>query len=57
MIDHLHVGKASKFDAHEDFLRKLLDDQPDIKLGEIREALAEQGIKTSNTAIWNARAL
>jgi transposase len=46
-------GKVSKLDAQEDFLRKLLDEQPNIKLGEIREALGQQGVRTSNTAIWN----
>lgn len=47
-------GYRSKLDDHEGFLRTLVAQRPDIKLGEIREALEQQGVKTSHTAVWNA---
>ncbi len=47
-------GKVSKLDAHEDFLRQLVDDRPDIKLDEIGEALCERKVSASLTSIWNA---
>lgn len=47
-------GKTSKLDDQEDFLRKLIDERETIKLDEISEALAQRGVKVSNTAIWNA---
>lgn len=47
-------GYRSKLDDEEDFLRTLVAQRPDIKLDEIRQALGQQGVKTSNTAIWNA---
>jgi transposase len=47
-------GKASKLDAHEDFLRQLVGEQPNTKLAEIHEALVERGVKTSKTSVWNA---
>jgi transposase len=47
-------GHRSKLDAHEDFLRQLVDDRPDIKLDEIGEALDQRGVTTSKSAVWNA---
>ncbi len=47
-------GYRSKLDDHEVFLRTLVAQRPDIKLGEMREALEQQGVKTSDTAVWNA---
>ena len=44
----------SKLDDREDFLRKLVDEQPNIKLAEIHESLDQRGVKTSKTAVWNA---
>jgi transposase len=35
-------------------LRTLVAQRPDIKLSEIRQALEPRGVKTSDTAIWNA---
>lgn len=47
-------GHRSKLDDHEDFLRKLVDERPNIQLDEIREALRERQVSASPTAIWNA---
>jgi transposase len=47
-------GYRSKLDEHEDFLRKLVDGQPKIKLTEIHEPLTDYGVKTSRSATWNA---
>jgi transposase len=47
-------GFRSKLDDHEDFLRSLVAQRPDIKLTQITEALASRGMHTSDTAVWNA---
>jgi transposase len=47
-------GYRSKLDDHEGTLRQIVDERPTIKLVEIHEALAERGVKTSKTAVWNA---
>ncbi|SEI20927.1 hypothetical protein [Tardiphaga sp. OK245] len=47
-------GHRSKLDDQKDFLRTLVAQRPDIKLSEIRQALEPRGVKTSDTAIWNA---
>lgn len=47
-------GYRSKLDDHEDFLRSLVAQRPEIKLDQITAALAERGVETSSTAIWNA---
>jgi transposase len=47
-------GYRSKLDDHEDFLRQLVVEQPDIKLTEIHESLGERGVTTSKTSVWNA---
>ncbi|WLA64923.1 hypothetical protein [Bradyrhizobium diazoefficiens] len=47
-------GYRSKLDDHEDFLRAVVAQRTGIKLDEITEALAERGVKTSDTAVWNA---
>jgi transposase len=47
-------GYRSKLDDQEDFLRQLVNQQPGIKLVGIRQALTERGVRTSDTAVWNA---
>lgn len=47
-------GYRSKLDDHEDCLRALVAQRTGIKLDEITAALAERGVKTSDTAVWNA---
>lgn len=47
-------GYRSKLDGHEEFLRKLVEERPNIKLDEIRKALCERQVSASPTAIWNA---
>jgi transposase len=47
-------GKVPKLDEHEGFLRQLVDQQPNIKLDEIHDALSERGVKTSKSSVWNA---
>jgi transposase len=47
-------GHRSKLDAHEDFLRQIVAERPNIKLDEIGEALRERQVSTSPAAIWNA---
>ncbi|WP_128947549.1 hypothetical protein [Bradyrhizobium zhanjiangense] len=53
VVERKH-GVRSQLDDHEDFLRKLVADQPTIKLAEIYEAITGRGVKTSKTSIWNA---
>lgn len=47
-------GRRSKLNDHEDFLRQLVGERPNIKLDEIGEALRERQVSASPTAIWNA---
>jgi transposase len=47
-------GRRSELDAHEEFMRQIVADQPTIKLAELHEAITACGAKTSQTAIWNA---
>lgn len=47
-------GHRSKLDDHQDFLRTLVAQRPDIKLGEIHRALGQHGVKTGETAVWKA---
>ncbi|WLA63807.1 hypothetical protein [Bradyrhizobium diazoefficiens] len=47
-------GYRSKLDDHGGFLRALISRQPKLKLSEITGALAARGVRTSNTAVWNA---
>jgi len=48
------LGKTSKLDAYEDFLRQLVGEQPNTKLAEIHETLVERGVKISKTSVRNA---
>jgi transposase len=54
VVEPRKFGVRSKLDEHEGFLRKLVADQPTIKLAEIHAALGERGVKASVTAVWNA---
>jgi transposase len=47
-------GQRSKLNDHENFLRRIVDEQPGIKLVRICEALNRRGVKTNRSSVRNA---
>jgi putative transposase len=47
------MGVKSPLDREAEWLRNLVAGEPDISLSDIREKLAERGVRRSKTSVWN----
>ena len=45
-------SRSGRIEAHHNFLRTLIEANPDLTLDEIREALAARGASVSVAAVW-----